>query len=153
MALASAWPLYRESCMDSSLAVPSQTRRSVRTARAYFVVVAVLVGLTFVVSTSQILLDESLRRGEILIANVPVVLAGAIVPTLLFVAARWLRRGSRWGGAFAAVAFVLLALWFPMIGLAGVVIGAVAVVGLVLTVAAWHAMAPRAGASAPVRAG
>jgi hypothetical protein len=139
--------------MDFWPRLPDQPHRGVRFAYGYFVFAGLLVCTAFVASTTRILLDESLPRAEILLVNANIVLAGVFVPTLLLLAARSIRRGSRWGAGLAALGFILLALWVPKIGAAGVVVGVLVVVGLALTVTAWSEVTPRHTNPADVRAG
>jgi hypothetical protein len=139
--------------MDFWPRLPDQPHRGVRFAYGYFVFAGLLVCAAFVAATTRILLDESLPRAEILLANANIVLAGVFVPTLLLLAARWIRRGSRWGAGLAALGFILLAVWVPKIGAGGLVIGALIVVGLALSMTAWSELTPRDAKPADVRAG
>lgn len=139
--------------MDVWPRLPDQTHRGVRLAYGYFVFAGLLVGAVCAASATRILLDESLPRAEILLVNANIVLAGVLVPTLLLLAARWIRRGSRWGAGLAALGFVLVTLWAPRHEAVRLPVGVLVVVGLALTVVVWSEVTPRETKAADVRAG
>ena len=105
--------------MHSRFQAADTTPRRLDVARGYFFSVSVLVFGSLVVAVTRILTDATLHRAEILIMNVGVILTGILVPVLLMLAARMLRRQARTGAVVASVAFFLLLLGAPKIGAAG----------------------------------
>ena len=124
--------------MNATPHIDDPAARRLRFARMYFVAVGILVLAVFVATLAPILADETLRRVEILIGNIGVVVAGIVVPALLLFAARLLRQGAQSGAVVAAIAFGLLVLGVPMVGAGAVIAPALAVIGLALAVDAWR---------------
>ena len=131
--------------MNPTLRLIDPTAPGLSFARAYFLAVGVLVFGFLVVSLVVILTDETLERASILLMNVCVVMTAIVVPVLLLLAVRSLRRPARSGAVVGGIAFVLLVLAAPMVGPNAIIALGVGLVGIALAVGAWRAIPPDAG--------
>ena len=126
--------------------------RRVEVARAYFFAVSALVFGSLVVGVARIL-TATQYPAEILFMNVGMFVTGILVSVLLTLAARMVRRQAQRGAVVASIAFLLLLLGAPMLGAAGVLVSALAIIGIALAVSALRMVRANDTASPRARAG